>query len=92
MLGYEPPQPRFWKALIAAAIIVFPLLYLFDVAIMHHQPGWMYAIVASAISAIIGYQMYSGVGLWSTGWLGRSTKAAASLLPGDERKSDIDKL
>ncbi len=90
MLGYEPPRPRLWKALIAAAVIVFPLLYLGDVVAMHHQPGWVYVIVASAISAVIGYQMYSGVGQWSTGWLGRSSKAAASLVPKRQQKSGFD--
>lgn len=26
MLGYEPPQPKLWKAVLGAAVIVFPAL------------------------------------------------------------------
>lgn len=58
MLGYEPPQPKLWKALVGAGIIVFPFLYIADVAAFHHRPGWIYVVVAALITALIGRQMY----------------------------------
>lgn len=79
MLGYEPPEPKLWKAVLTAALIVFPSLYLLDVITMHHQPGWFYVLSASAVTTIVGCQMYSGVGKWGAG------KAASTLVtPTDE--------
>lgn len=74
VLGYEPPEPKLWKAALTAALIVYPSLYLLDVGTMHHQPGWLYALVASVITAILAYQMYTGIGKWGPG------KAASTLV------------
>lgn len=79
MFGYEPRQPKLWKAVLTAALIVFPFLYLLDVAMMHHQPGWLYVLIAATMTGLLAYQMYAGVGKWGLG------KAATTLVtPGDE--------
>jgi hypothetical protein len=59
MLGYEAPQPKLWKALLGAALIVFPLFYIADVAILHHRPGWIYLVAALGVSIALGWQMYA---------------------------------
>jgi hypothetical protein len=59
MLGQEPPQPKLWKAFLGAAIVTFPTLYLLDVALMHHRPGWWYVIAACTITTLLGYQMHA---------------------------------
>ena len=58
MLGYEPPEPKLWKALLGAGIVVFPFLYIADVAVFHHRPGWIYLATAAAVTFFIGRQMY----------------------------------
>lgn len=58
MLGYEPPQPKLWKAVVAAGVVTFPFLYVADVAITGHRPGWLYALGATVITLLIGRQMY----------------------------------
>lgn len=101
MLGYEPPQPKLWKAVLAAGIPTFPILYLLDVAIMHHRPGWIYAAIASGITLLLGYQMYSGgpqslgpinfgTGSRFLGGGSRMDGKAASLVPRSERKQQDD--
>lgn len=60
MFGSEPPQPKLWKALLGAGIITFPLLYVADAAIWRHTPGIWYLLIASAVTFVLGYQMYSG--------------------------------
>ncbi len=60
MLGYEPPQPKLWKAIAGAGIIVFPLFYLADATLLHRRPGWIYVVVAAAVTFVLGRQMYSG--------------------------------
>lgn len=34
MPGYEPPQPKLWKALLGAGLVTLPILYIADVAIV----------------------------------------------------------
>lgn len=58
MLGYEPPQPKLWKAVLGAGLITFPFLYIADFAIMRHQPGWIYVAVATLVTLFLGWQMY----------------------------------
>ena len=92
MLGYEPPRPKFWKALVAAALAVFPLSYIFDVAITHRRPGWLYLIVAFGITWLVALQTYAGYGamLYKNGspvWWRNISRAALSLLP-DRNKLD----
>jgi hypothetical protein len=90
MLGYEPAEPKLWKAVLGAAMITFPVLYLADVAIVHRQPGWIYVGISCIVSFVLGYQMYSGGpdslrpirfwGSWRTGtYAGSDT--AWSLVP-----------
>ncbi|HET6894457.1 MAG TPA: hypothetical protein VFH72_03650 [Candidatus Baltobacteraceae bacterium] len=59
MLGQEPPQPKLWKAILGAATIVFPMLYVVDAGFLHHRPGFYYVLVAIALSLLLGYQMYA---------------------------------
>jgi hypothetical protein len=59
VLGYEPPEPKLWKAIVGAGLITFPLLYLLDAAVLHRRPGWPYLLIASAITLLFGRQMYS---------------------------------
>jgi hypothetical protein len=42
------------KAFIGAALFAFPALYVFDVAVTGHKPGWHYAIAATLASIAIG--------------------------------------
>jgi hypothetical protein len=58
MLGQEPPQPKLWKAVLGAGVVTFPILYIADVAIFAHRPGWIYLVLACAITLGLGVQMY----------------------------------
>ena len=97
MLGYDPPAPKLWKAVLGAAIITFPVLYLADVAILHHRPGWIYVGISCFISFLLGYQMYSS-GPDSlrpfSPWFRRSTSissSAQSLIPKNSPRSERER-
>lgn len=92
MFGYETPAPKLWKALLGAGIIVFPLFYVADAAILHHQPGWVYVLASCAATLLFGYQMYSGgpqgLALW--GRSSGTSSAARSLIPKNDGRSRSD--
>lgn len=100
MLGYEPPQPKLWKAVVGAALVVFPVFYLLDLAFTHHRPGRVYLALATGASLLFGYQMYSQgpaglrpLGGWRGRWtMGGVSDPARSLLPknNDKEHSDLD--
>ena len=57
MLGYNPPQPKLWKALLVAAIFVFPASYgLHHFARAVPSPVW-YSITA-VLWVAFGYNMH----------------------------------
>jgi hypothetical protein len=94
MLGYEPPQPKFSKALAAAAAVVFPFTYIFDVALLRHQPSWLCLIIACVLTVLVALQTYGGFArmlymINNTVWWFGISRAALSLLR-DRSKLDDD--
>jgi hypothetical protein len=57
MLGYEPPEPKYWKALTAALCVALPAAFLSH-EILPASPLWIWLGGAVALAAIMAYNMH----------------------------------
>jgi hypothetical protein len=55
MLGYDPPEPKLWKALLVAALFVFPFSYGLHTLFMHFIPAWLWYGVTAVLWFVFGY-------------------------------------
>jgi hypothetical protein len=55
MLGQEVPQPKLWKALLVAAIFVFPFSYALHTLFFHFIPSGIWFGVTAVLWFVFGY-------------------------------------
>ena len=57
MLGHEPPEPKLWKACIAALLVALPAAWLSH-EIIPSSPLWLWLTGGTVLALACGYNMH----------------------------------